>query len=143
MLPANGYLDASWAITSPMAPTLTATSGQPQNSNPPTPDMANPYREKSPANTPTPAAGRRVRLGTAELVRPERRRARRRELRGRAVRPDLVRQGRRARPRRGGGPAVPLLQRRRDPAGPDRLHGGPQRPRRLRGRRDGNPYPVE
>ena len=55
MLPANGYLDASSAITSTMAPTLTATSGQPQNSNPPTPDMENPYREKSPANTPTPA----------------------------------------------------------------------------------------
>ena len=66
----------------------------------------------------------------------QRRRARRRPLRGRAVRPDLVRQGRRPRPRRRARPAVPVLQRRRDLAGPDRLHGGPQRPRRLRGRRD-------
>ena len=55
MLPANGYLEASSAITSTMAPTLTATSGQPQNSDPPTPEIENPYRENSPANTPTPA----------------------------------------------------------------------------------------
>src|SRR5487761_329531 len=55
MLPANGYLDASSAITSTIAPTLIATSGQPQNSAPPTPEIANPYSEKSPANSPTPA----------------------------------------------------------------------------------------
>src|SRR6266702_2288389 len=55
MLPANGYLDASSAITSTIAPTLIATSGQPQNSTPPTRDMANPYNEKRPANTPTQA----------------------------------------------------------------------------------------
>src|SRR6266571_1238005 len=55
MLPANGYLDASSAITSTIAPTLIATSGQPQNSAPPTLDMANPYKEKRPAKTPTPA----------------------------------------------------------------------------------------
>ena len=42
MLPANGYLEASSAITSTMAPTLTATSGQPQNSDPPTPAMEKP-----------------------------------------------------------------------------------------------------
>ncbi len=55
MLPANGYFDASSAITRTIAPTLIATSGQPQNSTPPTLETANPYNEKSPANTPTPA----------------------------------------------------------------------------------------
>ena len=55
MLPANGYLEASSAMTSTIAPTLIATSGQPQNSAPPTPAMENPYREKRPPKTPTPA----------------------------------------------------------------------------------------
>src|SRR5260370_8368769 len=55
MLPANGYFDASSAITKTIEPTLIATSGQPQNSTPPTLETANPYSEKRPANTPTPA----------------------------------------------------------------------------------------
>ena len=55
MLPANGYLEASSAMTSTIAPTLIATNGQPQNSTPPTLAMENPYKEKSPPNTPTPA----------------------------------------------------------------------------------------
>src|SRR5450631_3898249 len=55
MLPANGYLAASSAMTSTIAPTLIATSGQPKTSPPPTPATENPYKEKSPPNTPTPA----------------------------------------------------------------------------------------
>ena len=42
MLPANGYLDASSAMTSTIAPTLIPTSGQAQNSEPPTAPMENP-----------------------------------------------------------------------------------------------------
>ena len=82
---------------------------------------------------------RHLRLGPPALARLGRRRAARHPRGRRAVRPDVVRQAARARPRRAG-PAAPGLRRRRRPAGGlGRLHRRAQRARRLRGRRHGRP----
>ena len=78
-----------------------------------------------------------LQLRAAELVRRRRPRAQGRPRARRRLRPDLVRQVPAGRPRRRAGAVVDLRQRRREAAGPSRLHADAERARRHRVRPDG------